>query len=97
MGKKEILIGLLAAILIALLLSPFASQQPDGLERVAEDNGFLKKGGARPAIASPVPDYIWPGIKNKRTATQAAGAIGTVTVFLFAYVLSSFLKKRDTK
>jgi cobalt/nickel transport protein len=38
---REILIGLSVALLLALVLSPFASASPDGLEMVAEQKGFL--------------------------------------------------------
>jgi len=97
MGKKEIFIGLLAAIAVALMLSPFASPWPDGLEKVAEDKGFLEKGEVQPAVTSPIPDYSWPGIKSEKIATSTAGVMGTVTVFVLVYILSSFLKKRDAK
>jgi len=39
--KIYILFGL--AILIMLLLLPFRSKAPDGLEKVAEDQGFANK------------------------------------------------------
>jgi cobalt/nickel transport protein len=97
MGRKEIIIGLLAAIAVALMLSPFASPWPDGLEKVAGDKGFLEKGEVQPAIVSPVPDYTWPGIKSEKIATSAAGVMGTITVFVLVYILSSFLKKRDAE
>ena len=31
----------LITLIIAVLVSPFASSHPDGLERVAEDHGFI--------------------------------------------------------
>ena len=56
MKAREILIGLSAALLLALVLSPFASSSPDGLEKVAERQGFLAKGEGEPALKAPVPD-----------------------------------------
>ncbi|MFA6384791.1 MAG: PDGLE domain-containing protein [Candidatus Omnitrophota bacterium] len=95
MNKKDILFGLLAALLLAVMLSPFASSFPDGLERVAEDKGFLEKGGVQPAMTSPVPDYAWPGIKSEKLATSAAGVMGTLLVFGAAYGFAALLKRKE--
>ncbi len=94
MNKKEILLGLVVAVFLALLFSPFASQSPDGLERVAQDKGFLEKGEVKPAVTSPVPGYAWPGIKNEKLATSVAGAVGTLVVFGIGYGIATLLKKR---
>ena len=94
MSKKEILFGLIAAILLALILSPFASPWPDGLEKVAEDKGFLEKGEVEPAIPSPIPDYAWPGLKNEKLATSAAGIFGTLIVFGLGYGLAVLVRRK---
>lgn len=94
MNKKDMLFGLFAALFLALALSPFASSFPDGLERVAEDKGFLEKGEVDPVVASPVPDYSWPGIKSEKLATSAAGVMGTLLVFGAAYGFGALLKKK---
>ena len=36
-----ILGGIALSLALAIFLSPFASPHPDGLERVAEDKGFI--------------------------------------------------------
>lgn len=82
---------LLAAVLLALIISPFASSRPDGLERVAEDKGFIEKANARPAVRSPIRDYLMPGIKNEKVATAIAGVLGTLLVFGAAYGLAAVL------
>ncbi|MFH1854041.1 MAG: PDGLE domain-containing protein, partial [Candidatus Omnitrophota bacterium] len=48
MHKKEILLWLTAALILAFVVSPFAASSPDGLEKVAADNGFLEKGETEP-------------------------------------------------
>jgi len=93
MSKKEILFGLTAAIFLALILSPFASPWPDGLEKVAEEKGFLEKGDVEPVLASPVPDYAWPGLSNEIAATSAAGLFGTLIVFGIAYGLAALVRR----
>ena len=44
----------------------FASSQPDGLERVAEDNGFLD--AAQGPVFNVIPDYLVPGVPNETLA-----------------------------
>ena len=94
MNKKDILIGLALAVFLAIIISPFASSWPDGLEKVAEDKGFIDRGEIAPVVASPVPDYAWPGVPNEIFATSAAGALGTVLVFGLGYALAALLKRR---
>jgi cobalt/nickel transport protein len=91
MDKKFYLLFLLIAVLLALIVSPFASSSPDGLERVAKDKGFLEKGEVKSTVHSPIPDYLMPGIKNEKIATAIAGVSGTLLVFGFGYGLAALL------
>jgi cobalt/nickel transport protein len=93
MKKKEIIFALLVAVALALLISPFASQQPDGLERVAGNKGFLEKTGPKPVVTSPIADYLWPGIKNAKLATSIAGLAGTLVVFGFGYCIARLMQR----
>ncbi len=86
------LIGLLLALGVALL-SPLASPHPDGLERVAEDAGFLDK--AQDAPYQVIPDYAFPGIENEALATIVAGLIGTALLFGLGYGLAWLLRRRE--
>lgn len=70
--------GLGVAVLLALL-SPLASTHPDGLEWVAEQQGFLES--ARPPMMTIIPDYLFPGIANETMATIVAGIVGVLIVF----------------
>jgi cobalt/nickel transport protein len=54
MNKKDILIGLSVALILAGVASRFASPSPDGLERIAQDKGFSGKREGKPATVSPV-------------------------------------------
>jgi cobalt/nickel transport system permease protein len=78
-GGKAIWIGGLAIAAFLAILSPFASSNPDGLEWVAEKNGFLE--AARAPFFNIVPDYIFPGISNQSLATIIAGILGALLVF----------------
>jgi hypothetical protein len=80
--KLFMIIALALAIGLATAVSPFASSQPDGLERVAEDKGFLDAGESQ---SGPITDYAFPGIDDERVATGLAGFAGTLIVFGLAY------------
>ncbi len=95
MNKKEILFGLMVAIFLAMVLSPFASPWPDGLEKVAEDKGFLEKGEVEPIFSSPIPDYAWPYFKSEKLATSFAGVAGTLLVFGMGYGLAALIRRRQ--
>lgn len=97
MKRKDIFIGLFIALTIALVLSPFASSFPDGLEKVAEQKGFIEKGEGPAVVQSPIPDYTWPGVKHEGVATSLSGLLGTLIVFSFAYGTAVLLKKKETK
>jgi cobalt/nickel transport protein len=108
-----ILAGLLVSVALALLVSPWASSAPDGLEKVAEDKGFIEKAEETdPAWESaPIPDYAVPGLTREavdeetgevveeptKLATALAGFIGTVAIFLIAWGLALVLKKKTSE
>lgn len=93
--RKKWLLGLGAALVVAALLSPFASPNPDGLERVAEDKGFLYKGEGAALLNSPLPDYQIPGVNNPLVSTGAAGVAGTLTVFGLMFGLGKLASRRN--
>lgn len=66
--------------LAVTLLAPFASGSPDGLERVAEDQGFIDT--ARDAPYAIIADYVFPGIESEALATILAGVVGVTIIFL---------------
>jgi hypothetical protein len=84
--------GLLLAVVVALF-SPLASPHPDGLERVAEDEGFIDR--ARGAPYEVIADYLFPGIENEGLATIVAGIVGTVMMFGLVYGLAWILRRRS--
>ena len=60
--------------LLAVILSPLASSNPDGLERVAEDLGFLASGMDAPYQI--LPDYSIPFLGETPISTILAGFVG---------------------
>jgi cobalt/nickel transport system permease protein len=72
-GRGWVVAGILVS-LIAVFLSPLASSNPDGLERVAQDLGFLNQGSESPF--SLLPDYTIPFFGETALSTILAGIIG---------------------
>jgi len=82
----------LVICLTVAFLSPLASSSPDGLEKVAEDHGFIEQ--AHEAPFQIIADYLFPGIENEVLATVLAGIIGTLVIFGTVYGLARLLRLR---
>lgn len=79
-----VLAGLLIALVVAAF-SPLASPNPDGLEFVAEQRGFIDR--ALDPLYAILPDYTVPFIQNPAATTIAAVLLGTLVVFALAWVM----------
>ncbi|HSL31091.1 MAG TPA: energy-coupling factor ABC transporter permease [Anaerolineales bacterium] len=85
-----------AGILVSLavvLLSPLASADPDGLERVASDLGFLNRGASAPFEI--IPDYTLPFLGETTLSTIFAGTIGIIVVGVIILLLGQGLKAKS--
>ncbi|MDD2772156.1 MAG: energy-coupling factor ABC transporter permease [Elusimicrobiales bacterium] len=78
-----------AATAALLMLAPFASQLPDGLESAARQYGFLKE--AQPLFASPLANYSFPAMSNPQIAAAMAGAAGAAAVFAASYMAARLI------
>jgi cobalt/nickel transport system permease protein len=76
-GRGWIYAGILISLLV-VTLAPLASGDPDGLERVAEDIGFLDAGMSAPYEI--LPDYTIPFIGETGFSTVLAGIVGALAV-----------------
>ncbi|MEU3053626.1 energy-coupling factor ABC transporter permease [Streptomyces griseus] len=68
--------GLVSAFLLAGVVSFYASADPDGLEKVAADQGIDEKAEEHGAADSPLADYGVGDIANARLSGGLAGVIG---------------------
>ena len=85
-----------AGVLVSLavvLLSPLASADPDGLERVASDLGFLSQGASAPYEL--IPDYTLPFLGETALSTIFAGTIGLIVVGVIIVLLGQGLKAKS--
>jgi cobalt/nickel transport system permease protein len=83
-----------AISLLAVLLSPLASADPDGLERVAEDMGFLALGQNSPYQI--LPDYTIPFLGETALSTIVAGAVGALVVLGLMIVIGQSLRRKTS-
>jgi cobalt/nickel transport system permease protein len=86
--------GALVSMAFAAVVSQFAVDNPDGLERVAEDTGISSP--AEHALADSLfADYATAGISNESLSLAVAGVIGTLVTL--AVVAGIFLAVRDRR
>ena len=76
--------GLAVALLLAFVVSPWASSEPDGLERVALDQGFAQNATEHATGGSPLADYSVSGVGNAALSTGLSGVIGVLLCFALA-------------
>jgi hypothetical protein len=85
-------LGALAIILVVVVAAAYlASGDPDGLERVADDHGFLGAGRDNPF--SIIADYVFPGLDGP-IATVVAGIVGVAVVFALMWLIGRGLARR---
>ncbi len=92
--RAVLVTGLLAALLIAGFLSYYASGKPDGLEYVADQQGFAANAQEHQAGDSPLADYATRGVEDDRASSAVAGVTGTVLVLVIAGGAGLLLRRR---
>jgi hypothetical protein len=87
--------GLAVALLLAFLVSPQASSKPDGLEKVAIDQGFIDAAEGHDLAGGPLADYGVKGVDDPRLSTGLAGVIGVATTFAFGLGLFGLVRRKS--
>jgi cobalt/nickel transport system permease protein len=93
-GGRALWIGGIAIAILLAILSPLASANPDGLEWVAEQQGFLD--AARAAPYEVIPDYLFPGISSEVAATIVAGIVGLTIVLAVTVLVAATRRRRNS-
>lgn len=94
--RTFLVVGLLAALLIAGVGSYYASTHPDGLEYVAQQAGFADKADDSAAADSPLSDYQVKGVEDERVSGGLAGVVGALVVLLLAGGLAFAVRRRGS-
>jgi len=83
--------GLVVAALL-VLVAPLASSAPDGLERVAIDQGFIETAEDHALSESPLADYEVGAVEDEATGTRVAGVVGVLVTFgIGAAIVGGFI------
>lgn len=82
--RKFLMIGFLASVVLAGVVSYYASSSPDGLEKAAEDVGFIADATDSAVAESPLADYTVAGVENERFSVALAGILGVLIMAVVA-------------
>ncbi len=84
--------ALLMAAALVIFIAPFASQSPDGLERIAMDKGFEHHAEGQEVIKKTVlPDYSIPGVQSEYFSTVLAGLAGVLFITGLGMIIGRLL------
>ena len=87
------IVGGVLITLAAVLISPLASSNPDGLERVAENLGFL--GIGQDASYQILPDYTIPFLGETALSTILAGVVGAAILMGLLILVGRNLRRQS--
>jgi len=85
--------GLVLSLVLAGGVSYYASSQPDGLEKVAGDIGFLDSAKESAVEDGPLAGYGVAGVENERISGGLAGVIGVASTAAVSFGLFYALRR----
>ena len=95
MSRRSIAVIVAAGVVLSLLLagvvSFYASTEPDGLNKVAADQGFDQYAQDSANAGLPTAGYDIAGIDNERLSGGLAGVLGVLVVLAVAFGLFWYL------
>ena len=96
-NKKFLISGFVVSLFLAGVVSFYASSNPDGLEKVAEDIGFIATAEEHTYADGALADYGVKGIENERASVGVAGVIGVIGTAVVGGLLFTFLVRKPKK
>ena len=95
--RTFVVVGLAVAMLLAGVVSYYASSHPDGLEYVAEQAGFADTAEESATADGPLADYRVKGVEDDRAAGGLAGVIGAAAVLALSLGLVHVVRRRGSR
>ena len=80
-AKLFIASGFLLAVGLAMFVSPWANPEPDGLSKVAQEQGFAGRERGHDLADSPVAGYEVEGVEDDKLSKALSGLIGVTITF----------------
>ena len=93
MKNPLVVSGLVLSLVLAGGVSYYASSQPDGLEKVAGDIGFLDSAKESAVEDGPLAGYGVAGVDNERISGGLAGVIGVASTAAVSFGLFYALRR----
>jgi hypothetical protein len=95
--RRFVVVGVVVSLLVAGVLSFYASSHPDGLNSVAQSLGFASTERASATSGSPLSGYSVRGVGDDRLSGGLAGVAGVVVVGALMTGLVLLLRRRTPK
>ena len=86
--------GLMIALVLAGVASHYASSKPDGLTKVAQEEGFASAEKESATADSPLAGYGTSGVDSARLSGGIAGAAGVLITFAVAGGVLVLVRRR---
>jgi cobalt/nickel transport system permease protein/cobalt/nickel transport protein len=95
--RRLVTVGLLVSLLLAGVVSSYASRHPDGLMHVAASLGFASNEQASATSDSPLAGYAVRGVVDSRLSGGLAGVVGVLVVALVMGGLVLVVRRRAAR
>ena len=92
--RTVVVVGVLVALVLAGIVSFYASSDPDGLNRVAQEHGFAAAQKQHGTADGPLADYETKGVDDARLSGGLAGVAGSLAVLGLAAGLVLVVRRR---
>lgn len=86
--------GFFIALVLAGVVSYYASGSPDGLEKVAEEYAFIGQAQDSVNAGTPLNDYSVAGVENERASVGIAGVIGVLVTAAVSFLIFGIARRR---
>ena len=95
--RRLVLLGLAVSVLVAGVLTSYASAHPDGLSQVAQSLGFADTARESVTSGSPLAGYAVSGVGDARLSGGLAGLVGIAVTGLLMVGLVLVLRRRASR
>ena len=94
-NRRILVIGLALTLLVAAGVAQFSSSAPDGLERVAEQEGFAATAQDHDLANSPLADYDTDVTSSSQINTALAAVAGVALTFVIGIGIFWLARRSD--